>query len=225
MIGVIDYGASNLRSVMHALHHLGVDAHVADHPGGLRGADAIILPGVGAFGAGMAQIRARGFEDPVRRAAAEGLPLLGICLGMQFLFEVSKEMGEYSGLGLLGGRVQRFPEDRMGGLKVPPWAGTSSTRRATRPCGRAAGGRLRLLRPQLLLCAVRPGRYVATTDLRLDFTWSWRGANVYGVQFHPEKSQAVACASCAISWAWSRRRPPAADEPGVMPAPRWAVLS
>ena len=85
MIGVIDYGASNLRSVMHALHHLGVDAHVADHPGGLRGADAIILPGVGAFGAGMEQVRARGFEDPVRRAAADGVPLLGICLGAQVL--------------------------------------------------------------------------------------------------------------------------------------------
>lgn len=192
MIGVIDYGASNLRSVMHALHHLGVDAHVADHPGGLRGADAIILPGVGAFGAGMAQIRARGFEDPVRRAAADGLPLLGICLGMQFLFEVSEEMGEYSGLGLLGGRVQRFPEDRMGGLKVPHmgWNQLHPARESALLAGLPEAAYAYFVHSYY--CAPSdPADTLATTDYGLDFTSVVARGNVYGVQFHPEKSQAV----------------------------------
>jgi len=192
MIGVIDYGASNLRSVMHALYHLGVDARVADHPGGLRGADAIILPGVGAFGAGMEQVRARGFEAPVRRAVADGVPLLGICLGMQFLFDISDEMGEFSGLGLLAGRVPRFPERLMGGLKVPHmgWNQLHPARESALLAGLPEAPYAYFVHSYF--CApADPADTLATTDYGFNFTSVVARGNVYGVQFHPEKSQAV----------------------------------
>ena len=195
MIAVIDYGASNLRSVMHALGHLGVDAHVAEHPDGLHGADAIILPGVGAFGAGMEQLRARGFEAPIQQAVADGIPLLGICLGMQFLFEVSEEMGTYTGLGLLPGRVVRFPEGRMGGLKVPHMGWNQLHPRqdllllAGLPTGSPAGAYTYFVHSYY--CApADPADVLATTDYGLDFASVVARGNVYGVQFHPEKSQA-----------------------------------
>jgi glutamine amidotransferase len=192
MIAVIDYGASNLRSVMHALGHLGVDAHVAEHPAGLHGADALILPGVGAFGAGMDQLRARGFEAPIVQAVADGLPLLGLCLGMQFLFEVSEEMGEHRGLGLLAGRVVRFPEDRMGGLKVPHMGWNQLHPRQESPllAGLTDGAYTYFVHSYY--CApADPGDVLATTDYGLDFASVVGRGQVYGVQFHPEKSQAV----------------------------------
>src|SRR5438045_2942230 len=116
MIAVVDSGVANLRSVMNALKHLGASAKIAYTPGDLAGADRIILPGVGAFAAGMAQLRARGFVEPLRDIAGTGTPILGICLGMQLLFERSEEMGEHEGLGLLPGAIVRFPAN---GPKVP----------------------------------------------------------------------------------------------------------
>jgi glutamine amidotransferase len=190
MIAVIDYGASNLRSVMHAMSHLEADAHVAESPEELEGARAIILPGVGAFGAGMEQLRARGFEGPIKQHVADGVPLLGICLGMQFLFEASEEMGEHAGLGLLGGRVVRFPEGS--GLKIP----------------HMGWNQLHPVEDSLLLAGVNDGDYayfvhsyyvapgdesdvLARTDYGLPFTSVVGRGHVYGVQFHPEKSQSV----------------------------------
>lgn len=190
MIAVIDYGASNLRSVMHAMGHLQVDAHVADTPDGLQGADAIILPGVGAFGAGMEQVRARGFEAPVKAAVAAGIPLLGICLGMQFLFEVSEEMGEYTGLGLLPGRVLKFPDDL--GLKIPHmgWNQLEPCRESPLLAGVNAGDYTYFVHSYY--CAPADDADVlATTDYGMPFTSIVARDNVYGVQFHPEKSQAV----------------------------------
>lgn len=190
MIAVIDYGASNLRSVMHAMGHLHVDAHVADTPAGLQGAEAIILPGVGAFGAGMDEVRARGFEAPVNAAVAAGIPLLGICLGMQFLFEVSEEMGEHTGLGLLPGRVLKFPDDL--GLKIPHmgWNQLDPCRESPLLAGINAGDYTYFVHSYY--CAPADERDVlATTDYGMPFTSIVARDNVYGVQFHPEKSQAV----------------------------------
>lgn len=108
MLAIIDYGAGNLRSVMHALKHLRVpDAVVVQTPDQLKGTDKIILPGVGAFGAGMRVLRERGLDTAIRDQVAAGTPYLGICLGMQFLFEESSEMGEHQGLGVLPGHVTR----------------------------------------------------------------------------------------------------------------------
>jgi len=118
MLAVIDYGAGNLRSVLHALKHLDArDMRLVRRPRELRGAQKSILPGVGAFGAGMAQLRAQGLVAPLQDALTAGIPYLGICVGMQILYDIGEEMGRHAGLGLLGGTVLRFPhfKDR----KVP----------------------------------------------------------------------------------------------------------
>ena len=113
MLAVIDYGAGNLRSVLHALKHLGAqDMKLVQKPEQLQGATKIILPGVGAFGAGMAQMRAQKLVAPLKAALDAGVPYLGICVGMQMLYEVGEEMGEHEGMGILGGRVLRFPHFR-----------------------------------------------------------------------------------------------------------------
>ncbi len=190
MIAVIDYGASNLLSVMHAMKHLQVDAHIARHPDDLAGADGIILPGVGAFGAGMAQLRAAGFQGPLKALAADGVPLLGICLGMQFLFEVSEEMGAFTGLGLLPGRVVRFPEDS--GLKVPHmgWNQLHLRRESPLLAGVAEGGYAYFVHS--FYCApAADSDVLAQTDYGGPFASIVARENVYGAQFHPEKSQSV----------------------------------
>lgn len=117
-VTVIDYGLSNLLSVRRALEHVGASVQIADTPEALAGVGALVLPGVGAFGDGMA---ARGLAVPLRDAAADGVPLLGICLGMQMLFEESDEFGRHPGLALLPGRVERLPDTAADGqpLRVP----------------------------------------------------------------------------------------------------------
>lgn len=120
-VTVIDYGLSNLLSVRRALEHVGASVQIADTPEALAGAGALVLPGVGAFGDGMAALAARGLAGPLRDAAADGVPLLGICLGMQMLFEESDEFGRHAGLALLPGRVERLPDTAADGapLRVP----------------------------------------------------------------------------------------------------------
>jgi len=189
MLAVIDYGAGNLRSVVHALNHLGVeDMRVVQSARDLRGATQIILPGVGAFGAGMNQLRERGLAQPIRDAVYAGVPYLGICLGMQFLFERSDEMGEHEGLGILPGYVTRFPE--MANLKIP----------------HMGWNQLEIKRDSLLLDGLSEESYayfvhsyycvpeqrsdvLATVDYGIPFTAVVQREQIYGVQFHPEKSQ------------------------------------
>jgi len=187
MIAVIDSGVANLRSVMNALKHLGASAKIAYTPDDLAGADRIILPGVGAFAAGMAQLRTLGFVEPLRQVAGMGVPILGICLGMQLLFVRSEEMGEHEGLGLLPGAIVRFP---VNGPKVP----------------HIGWNQLQVCRPSPLLNQVPQGSYayfvhsyyaqtaspamiLASTEYGLDFPAVVGRDNVYGAQFHPEKSQ------------------------------------
>lgn len=109
-VTVLDYGIGNLLNVLRALEHCGAAPKViARASAGDADAGRLVLPGVGAFGDGMAELRARGFDELVRRFAATGRPFLGICVGMQMMFEASEEMGEHAGLGLLGGRVCAVP--------------------------------------------------------------------------------------------------------------------
>ncbi|MCC7209793.1 MAG: imidazole glycerol phosphate synthase subunit HisH [Anaerolineae bacterium] len=189
MLVVIDSGVANLRSVVNALHHLGAQPHIAQTPADLDGASRIILPGVGAFEAGMAKLREGGFVGPIRAAAERGIPLLGICLGMQMLFEASEEMGEHEGLGLIPGRVVRF---LAGGPKVPHmgWNQLEHT-----PGGAASP----------LLQGIPSGWYayfvhsyyadtppefaLSCCEYGLAFPAVVARGNVYGAQFHPEKSQ------------------------------------
>jgi glutamine amidotransferase len=186
-IAVVDYGLGNLGSVLKAFRAVGAPAELTSEPAALRRADALVLPGDGAFGAAVGELRARGLEGLVREAAAAGRWLLGICVGMQLLFEESDEHGRHRGLGLLSGGVRRLAP----GLPVP----------------HMGWNRLRPARPHPLLDGIEPGRHVyfvhshachaspedvvATTDYGRDLAAIVARGNVLGMQFHPEKSQAA----------------------------------
>src|SRR5919198_4677944 len=115
-IAVLDYGMGNLRSVEKALEHVGATASVTRDQGEFRAADGIVLPGVGAFPKAMEEVRRLGFDGLLRERLDDGAPVLGICLGMQLLFDGSTELGGADGMGLLAGRVEELAAD---GLKVP----------------------------------------------------------------------------------------------------------
>jgi len=186
LIAILDYGIGNLRSVEKALRHVGADVLVTGDADAVRAARALVLPGVGAFGDGMAQLKARGLVPVIEEAAAAGRPILGICLGMQLLFEGSEEMGHHRGLGLLRGRVRRFPP----GLKVP----------------HIGWNQVHIIRPNPLLEGLASGSWVyfahsyyvepredhtilATTEYGRPFASVVGDGACFGLQFHPEKSQ------------------------------------
>lgn len=109
-IFIVDYGFGNLYSLTKAFKYLGVDANISDNPDDISKASAVILPGVGAFGDGVKALREKGFFEPIIEFSKSGKPILGICLGMQFLFEYSEEFGKHKGLGLIKGGVKKIPE-------------------------------------------------------------------------------------------------------------------
>jgi glutamine amidotransferase len=189
VLAVIDYGAGNLRSVVHALNHLGVEKmRVVQEPHELRGAKQIILPGVGAFGAGMNKLREQNLIEPVREAVAAGIPYLGICLGMQFLFERSDEMGDHEGLGILPGHVTRFPV--QANLKVPHMGWNQLQMRRASPLVESLNAESYAYFVHSYYCVpANQSDIVATVDYGLPFTAVVQHDSVYGVQFHPEKSQ------------------------------------
>jgi glutamine amidotransferase len=189
MLAVIDYGAGNLRSVVHALNALGAENfRVVQTPQELRGARKIILPGVGAFGAGMEQIRKQNLEQPIKDAVHAGVPYLGICLGMQFLFENSDEMGEHQGLGLLKGRVTRFPDTP--GLKVPHmgWNQLCATRDSSLISGIQNGSYAYFVHSYYCIPEDVQDTLISV-DYGIPFCAGVQRGNIFGVQFHPEKSQ------------------------------------
>lgn len=187
-ITIVNSPVANLKSVQNTLHFLGIPHHVAYSPADLEGATRLLLPGVGAFSAGMAGLRDSGLIGPIRDHAANGTPILGICLGMQLLFEVSEEHGLWEGLGLLPGRIVRFPVE---GPKVP----------------QIGWNRLRTCAASPLIAGLRDGHYayfvhsyyaqtdpsivLSTADYGLDFPAVVGRGRVFGAQFHPEKSQGV----------------------------------
>lgn len=191
MLAVIDYGAGNLRSVLHALTHLGADNIVlVQSPEQLVGAEKIILPGVGAFGAGMQKLHEQGLVEPIRQAVASGIPYLGICLGMQFLFQVSDEMGNHQGLGILEGKVTRFPEftDR----KVPHMGWNHLTaKKDSRLLAGLPSAAYGYFVHSYYCVPSRAEDVLIEVDYGIPFTAAVERANVYGVQFHPEKSQVI----------------------------------
>ncbi len=129
-VTVVDYGMGNLYSVCRAVEHCGGDPVLAADAAGVRGGGPLILPGVGAFGDAMAELRRRALVEPIREAARNGRPLLGICLGMQMLLDSSEEFGEHEGLGLIPGAVRAIPDTDGGGrpLKVPQVGWNALTR-------------------------------------------------------------------------------------------------
>lgn len=189
MIAIIDYGAGNLRSVTNTLKYLGADVTIAGKPEQMQGADRIVLPGVGAFGAGINALRGAGFEEPLKQAVAEDTPLLGICLGMQYLFDESEEMGRHKGLGLLPGRVVRFPPDVP---KVPHIGWNQLHIQSESPL--LAGlddGAYAYFVHSFIADPADPADILASTDYGVSFASIVGRGNVFGIQCHPEKSQAV----------------------------------
>jgi imidazole glycerol-phosphate synthase subunit HisH len=193
MIAIIDYGAGNLRSVQRALERAGADVIITGDPMVIKSADGAVLPGVGAFGEGMAQLELRGLVLPIDQFIAAGKPFLGICLGMQLLFTTSEEMGHYDGLGVFKGTVRRFAD--APGRKVPHVGWNQLHIRQPNPLlDGVAGDSFAYFVHSYYVDPVRPELVVATTDYGLDFASVVARGNVFGVQFHPEKSQGVGAA-------------------------------
>ena len=188
-VAIIDYGVGNLRSVEKAFSAGGVDAVVSADEEVLRAASKLVLPGVGAFRACMEALKARGFDRLVRERVAEGTPLLGVCVGMQMLFEESEEFGTTAGLGFLRGRVRRFPE----GLRVPQvgWNQVVWTKEHPLAEGIADGSFFYFVHSFYCDARGEEGSVVGETEYGLTYASVVARANVCGVQFHPEKSQAA----------------------------------
>ena len=197
-IVVVDYGMGNLRSVSKALESLGASVQVSSDPAEVAQAEKLIVPGVGAFPAAMRELSARRLTEPITAAIASGKPYLGICLGLQLLFERSEEGEGASGLGVLPGTVRRLSVD--GGLKIPHIGWNQIFQRRAPGEARPA--------PCPLLKGVREGSFVyfvhsyygdpsdraavaLESEYGMRFTaMVWR-KNLFATQFHPEKSQAV----------------------------------
>ena len=187
MIAIVDYGIGNLGSVTKGFRHVGAETVLSGDPDVLRRADALVLPGDGAFGAAMAEVRTRGLVPVLREAVDAGLPVLGICIGMQLFFEESEEHGRHEGLGFLPGRVRRLPADRT----VPHMGWNELHPRRPHPIldGTADGDHVYFVHSYY--CDAAPEVVLATTDYGLDVPAIVGRGSVLGVQFHPEKSQAV----------------------------------
>jgi imidazole glycerol-phosphate synthase subunit HisH len=187
LIGVIDYGMGNRRSVQKALEHVGARAEISSDPGTLERCDGLVLPGVGAFPAGVRELHSRGLDELIRARAAEGVPLLGICLGMQLLFEHSEEGEPTPGLGLLSGAVTWL---QSAGLRLPHigWNEVRFERGSPLTATLAAHGCPFYHVHSLAARPADPDQVIATTEYGERFATVVQSGHVFGVQFHPEKS-------------------------------------
>ena len=187
MIAVIDYGMGNLRSVQKGFEKVGFEAVVTSDIKTIESASKIVLPGVGAFTDCMNNLEGRGLVEPVIRAIEKGKPFLGICLGLQLLFEESEEFGNRKGLGVIKGKVKRFPTSE---LKVPHmgWNSIKKVKDTPLLADLADDSYLYFVHSYYVL----PDEDVAatTTDYGMEFTSSIVKDNIFACQFHPEKSQA-----------------------------------
>jgi imidazole glycerol-phosphate synthase subunit HisH len=187
VIAVVDYGIGNLGSVMKAFRHLGAPAVLSGDVAELRRADVLVLPGDGAFASTMEEIEGRGLVPVLREAVDQGRTLLGICIGMQLLFEESEEHGRHRGLGFLPGRVRRLEGD----MPIPHmgWNQLHPTRPHPMLEGVADGAHVYFVHSYW--CDAPAQVVLAETDYGARFPAIVGRGNVLGVQFHPEKSQAV----------------------------------
>jgi glutamine amidotransferase len=186
LVAVVDYGIGNLHSAHKALVRLGADARLTDDPGCIAEALAVVLPGVGAFGACMAALRARGLEQPVLAAVASGRPFLGICIGTQLLFESSDEAPSVPGLGVLAGAVRWLPS----GVKHPQmqWNRVDVVDDAEPMFARLGERPWFYFVHSLHPVPTDPSIVVGTCDYGGPINVAFRSDNVAAVQFHPEKS-------------------------------------
>lgn len=191
-IAIIDYGMANLRSVQKAFESVGHLARIIREPEEIDSADRIVLPGVGAFQDAVATLRDRHFDEPILRHIARCRPFLGICLGLQMLFDVGYEDGEHRGLGVFRGKCIRFDVDTTLGLKVPHmgWNQLDIQRPAPIFNGLAPASGVYFVHGYHVV-PDDPTIISTTTDYGVPFVSSiWRD-NLFATQFHPEKSQRV----------------------------------
>ena len=185
-VAIIDYGVGNLRSVEKAFAATGCEAVVSGDENVLRAAERLVLPGVGAFGACMKALSERGFDRLVRERAKDGTPLLGVCVGMQLLFEESDEFGSTPGLGLLRGRVKRFNDE----LVVPHVGWNRTTQIRKNPLFADVANRSFFYFVHSYYCEPFDEQVVAgETEYGINYASVVAHKNICGVQFHPEKSQ------------------------------------
>jgi len=188
VLTIVDYGAGNLRNVYMAFRRLGLEALVTAEAELIGRASALVLPGVGAFGDSVGKLRALGLEEPLISAIRDGVPFLGICVGLQLLFEVSEEMGEHRGLGILAGRVRRFPP----GLSVPHMGWNQIYQAQAVPLWRGVpDGSYAYFVHSYYADPEDKAVVAATTGYGLDYASAVARGSLYAIQFHPEKSQDV----------------------------------
>lgn len=189
MIAIIDYGIGNLQSVLNAFLSLGFEAKITSNPDEILAADKVVLPGVGAFGDAIDTFRARGFEPVINKLVENNTPLLGICVGMQMLFDISYEYGVHKGLGLLTGQIKRFEDNH---LKVPQigWNTLEIVKDSPLLKGISNNSYVYFVH-SYRLSAADLNDVVAFTDYGVRYGVMVQKNNVYGVQFHPEKSGEV----------------------------------
>lgn len=194
MIAIVDYGVGNLFSLQSSLAAIGAAAVVTADPELFRAADKIILPGVGAFGDAVQKLRESGLANLIKELASAGKPLLGICLGMQLLFEKSYEFGEFEGLGLIPGVVRPIAEVIPADCKIPHigWNALHFTRKSPLFAHISDGDCVYFVHS--FYAADCEEHVLATAEYGAELTAAVAKDNVYGCQFHPEKSGAVGLA-------------------------------
>ena len=191
MIAVVDYGVGNLFSLSSSLSAIGAETVVTGDADVIRSADKILLPGVGAFEDAAKKLRESGLADVVCEEAKNGKPLLGICLGMQLLFEKSYEFGEFKGLGLIRGAVRPIADVIPAELKIPHIGWNALHIRKESPIFRYVKENDCVYFVHSFYAADCEESVIATSEYGAELTAAVASDNVYGCQFHPEKSGAV----------------------------------
>ena len=191
MIAIIDYDAGNLNSAYKALVHLGKDPVITREKDRILAADHIILPGVGAFGEAMKQLRSFGIPEVLEEAVKRGIPLMGICLGMQLLFEKGYEFGTHDGLGLLKGEVVPMQGAIPAELKIPHMGWNALIRKREHPLLRSVREGDCVYFVHSFYAAGCDDSLIATAEYGIELTAAVAKDNVMGCQFHPEKSGKV----------------------------------
>ncbi len=193
MITIIDYGAGNLRSVEKAFNHLGCETRVSKDEKDILASDGIVLPGVGAFGDAMKLLESSGLDETVRKVVEKGMPFMGICLGMQMLFESSEEAEGVPGLGIFKGKIRKF--EKCTGFKVPQIGWNSiSIREGSRLFKDIPDGSFFYFVHSYYLDAEDSAIVAAHCDYIRTFDAAVEHNNVFACQFHPEKSGKVGLA-------------------------------
>ncbi len=191
MVAIIDYGVGNLFSLKSSLRAIGRDAVVTGDAEIIKNADLLILPGVGAFGDAIEKLRQSGLDRLICEMADNGTPLMGICLGMQLLFDKSYEYGEHKGLGLIHGEILPLKSDIPSGLDVPHMCWNALNIRRESPILKYTKNGEHVYFVHSFYARVSEDCTTASAEYGVDVTASVQNKNVYGCQFHPEKSGEV----------------------------------